>query len=149
MASRVHIQNRQRRRRIDRTRLARLVERVLTAEGMPADRGVTVVLLRDAPMARLNVRYRDREGPTDVLSFPSDPVGWPAEEPRPLGEVVVSIDRACEQAGRRDQALEAELARLVVHGVLHLLGYLDDTRAARARMRRQENRYLRGPGKRR
>jgi rRNA maturation RNase YbeY len=139
----VHIQNRQRRRKIDRPRLARLITRVLDGEGIPAERDVTLVLLRDGPVAELNARYRRREGPTDVLSFPSDPRGWPPGEPRPLGEVVISIDRACAQATERGATLGAELARLAVHGVLHLAGFRDDSAAARARMRRREDRYLR------
>ena len=144
MARRVHIQNRQRSRSVDRRQLADLVERVLLGEGAPPERELTVVLLRDGPVAELNERYRQRRGPTDVLSFPSDPVGWPPEEARPLGEVIVSVDRASEQAAERGEPFERELGRLLVHGTLHLLGYRDDTRTARARMRRRENRYLRG-----
>lgn len=139
----VHIRNRQRKWKVDAQRLTRLVARVVAEEIGPAAGEVTVVLLRDAPMARLNESYRGKVGPTDVLAFPSDPAGWPPDEPRPLGEVVVSVDRAAAQARERGLPRRAELERLVVHGALHLAGYRDDRAAQRARMRRREDLYLR------
>jgi len=97
-------------------------------------------------MADLNERYRDRRGPTDVLSFPAATEGWPPEEPPMLGSVVVSVDRAVVQAGERSLAVRDEIGRLVAHGLLHLLGYRDDTSSGRRRMRRREDRYLRPEG---
>ncbi|MBM3318043.1 MAG: rRNA maturation RNase YbeY [Candidatus Eisenbacteria bacterium] len=148
----VLIRNRQRKWKVDAARLRRLIARVLAGEpggelgGEQA--GVGLVLWRDEPVARLNARYRSRSGPTDVLSFPTDPEGWPPGEPRPLGEVVISVDRAAAQACERGLRLAAELDRLAVHGVLHLLGYDDDTPARRARMRRREDRHLRAASRR-
>ena len=142
ISRRVRVQNRQRRLSVDSRALARAMRRVLDGEGADPTAQLGLVLLRDGPMATLNARYRDRAGPTDVLSFPGDPEGWPEEEPPWLGEVVVSVDRALAQAGERRLPVAEELARLCVHGVLHLLGYRDDTPAARARMRRREARYL-------
>lgn len=139
----VHIRNRQRRWPVDAARLRRLAARVLAGEPAAAAGEVTLVLVRDAPMAALNERFRGRKGPTDVLSFPSDPAGWPPGEPRPLGEVVVSVDRAAEQARERGLRRQAELDRLVVHGILHLVGYRDERAAERARMHRREDHYLR------
>jgi probable rRNA maturation factor len=139
----VQIRNRQRKWRIDAARLRRLVARVLAGEGADPLTEVGIVLWRDRPVAELNVRFLGHRGPTDVLAFPSDPRGWPPGEPRPLGEVVVSVDRAREQARERGLELQTEVDRLVAHGVLHLLGHRDDTAAARARMRRREDRYLR------
>ncbi|MFH1143132.1 MAG: rRNA maturation RNase YbeY [Candidatus Eisenbacteria bacterium] len=144
MAERVRIRNRQRKLTLDRPALRRLLGDVLTGEGIGGDRTVEVAVLRDAPMAELNARFRQRAGPTDVLSFPTDPSGWPCGEPMPLGEVIVSIDRACDQAAERGICARAELERLLVHGLLHLIGYRDHSPAERARMRRRENRYLRG-----
>jgi len=141
---RVRIRNRQRRSSIDVRAIRRLLARVLAGEGVADDRPLEVALLRDRALATMNARFRGREGPTDVLSFPADPRGWPAEEPRPLGEVVVSIDRACAQAAARSVPVARELARLLVHGTLHLIGYDDHAPADRARMRRREGRYLRG-----
>lgn len=141
----MRLQNRQRKLKVDRAVIGRLVDRVLEGERANGDAFVEVVLLRDPPVAELNRRYRNREGPTDVLSFPTDPVGWPREEPRPLGTVVVSVDRACKQASERGLAVHDEILRLVTHGILHLLGYDDGDARGRERMRRRENRYLTPP----
>ena len=143
MPERVRIRNRQRRLSIDPRPVRRLLEAVLAGEGVAPGRPLEVALLRDGALAEMNARFRGRPGPTDVLSFPADPRGWPPEEPRPLGEIVVSVDRACEQAAARGLAPARELERLLVHGALHLTGYDDHTPAERARMRRREERYLR------
>ncbi|MBP7669121.1 MAG: rRNA maturation RNase YbeY [Candidatus Eisenbacteria bacterium] len=142
MPERVCINNRQRRWKIDRRALRALIERVLEEEGAPAGRTVEILFARDPLLAELNARYRGKSGPTDVLSFPADPAGRPPEEPLPLGEVIVSIDRALAQAAERGATPRREVARLLVHGVLHLLGYEHEDPRARARMRRREDRYL-------
>lgn len=67
-------------------------------------------------LARLNERFKSKKGPTDVLSFPF-------EEEDFLGEVYVSLDKAVEQSQKYGAALNDEIKRLVVHGILHLLGY--------------------------
>jgi probable rRNA maturation factor len=140
---RVRLQNRQRKLRVDRARLRALVEKVLADEAADPRAAVTIVLLRDGAVGELNARFRGVARPTDVLAFAVDPCGWPAEEPPLLGDVVVSTDRAVAQAHERGISPERELSRLVTHGLLHLLGYEDDTASQRARMRRREDRYLR------
>ncbi|MBD3236985.1 MAG: rRNA maturation RNase YbeY [Candidatus Eisenbacteria bacterium] len=141
---RVRLLNRQRRLKVDRAPLCALADDVLRGEGVAAQTEVTVVLVRDGAMAELNARFRDRPRTTDVLAFPTDSSAWPEEMPSLLGEVVVSTDRAAAQAAERGIAPARELARLVVHGLLHLLGYDDQTPRDRARMRRREDRYLEG-----
>ncbi len=142
---RVRIQNRQRSLRVDARALRALAERVLAAEAPEAGR-VGIVLVRDRAIAALNARFLGRDRPTDVIAFPASPEGWPEGEPRWLGEVVVSIDRARAQARERGLRATSELRRLVVHGVLHLCGHDDATPRARARMHERENRYLRPGG---
>jgi rRNA maturation RNase YbeY len=146
---RVRLLNRQRRLKVDTPVIKELALRVLEGEGADPRCQVEVVLLRDTPMAQLNRRYRQRAGPTDVLSFPIDPDAWPPDEPPLLGTVVVSTDRAADQAAARGHAPADEIRRLVAHGLLHLLGYRDDAPRDRARMRRRENRYLSHPTERR
>jgi probable rRNA maturation factor len=112
-----------------RRRLAELIRRLATAWGV-ADREVTVVLVDDPTIAAMNLRDRSVEGPTDVLSYPlhePDDVGFPALPL--LGDVVVSLDTARRQARERGVEPWHEVAELVAHGLLHLLGHDHQTDA--------------------
>lgn len=89
-------------------------------------RGVelSVLLCDDEVIASLNEEWRDTPGPTDVLSFPQDDEGpRPPGIPRPLGDVVISLPTARAQAAQVGHELREELAVLLVHGLLHLLGH--------------------------
>jgi rRNA maturation RNase YbeY len=82
---------------------------------------LSLVLVRNREIQELNAKYRSKNEPTDVLSFPSRevlPTGV-----RILGDVVISVEQAEKQAGRRRRALEEEMESLLIHGILHLLGY--------------------------
>jgi probable rRNA maturation factor len=78
---------------------------------------VSVTFSDNATIHNLNYEYREKDQPTDVLSFPQD------LENHLLGDIIVSLEKAQEQALERNQSLERELAFLVTHGFLHLLGY--------------------------
>lgn len=88
---------------------------------------VVVVISDDASLEDLNRRFRGVPRPTDVLSFANETRGpfsaGSAEFPRYLGDVVISVDRARDQASAAGGTLTEELQVLTVHGVLHLLGY--------------------------
>jgi len=98
---------------------------------------VAIVISDDESLQELNRRFRGVDAPTDVLAFPDDTrgpfVGAPGL-PRYLGDIVISYPRAVEQAAEAGHSVEAELQLLVVHGVLHLLGYDDQSEPERARM---------------
>jgi probable rRNA maturation factor len=101
---------------------------------------LAVVLTDDAALHKLNLRHRGVDAPTDVLAFADEAVeadvpfvGAPGE-PCYLGDVVISFHRADAQAAEAGHDTQAELQLLVVHGVLHLLGYDDVTEEQRARM---------------
>lgn len=97
---------------------------------------VAVVVTDDDSLQELNRRYRGIDAPTDVLAFPTESRGpfVGIGEPAYLGDVVISYPRALEQAAEAGHSVEAELQLLAVHGILHLLGYDDEEREARARM---------------
>lgn len=120
---------------------------------------LSLVLVSDRRMRALNRRYRKKDRPTDVLAFPLQegvphpsfsPKGrgygkaLPALPPTLLGDVVISMPTAKRQAAERGHGLYEEMSRLLVHGVLHLLGY-DHERGPReaARMARKERAMLR------
>ncbi len=90
----------------------------------PATVDLTVVLADDAEVARLNQEFRGLAGPTDVLSFEAEDEldGLSDEMSAYVGDVIVSLDRARDQAAEAGHPLEHEVALLVAHGTLHLLG---------------------------
>jgi rRNA maturation RNase YbeY len=104
---------------------------------------LSVVLVDDEAMRALNHRYRAKDRTTDVLSFPQDGLEpLPEGEPRILGDVVLCLPQARRQARSRHRGLHEELRRLLVHGVLHLLGHDHEEDDEARRMRREERRLL-------
>jgi probable rRNA maturation factor len=120
------------------TPLAALVRAALAGEGRrPGELGI--VLTGDAPVRELNRRWRGLDRATDVLSFNYDDVPGPVVN----GDLIVSMDRVLVQAGRYRVSRGTELARLIVHGALHLAGLDHKTMAQRRHMRAREARLLR------
>jgi probable rRNA maturation factor len=105
-------------------RAARILEQ-LDVEGAE----LSVVLCDDAFIRELNREYRGIDRPTDVLSFPQDEADQPAAGARMLGDVVISLDTAARQAKERRSGTADEVTALLVHGVLHLLGWDHETPA--------------------
>jgi rRNA maturation RNase YbeY len=106
-----------------------------------ADAELSLALVDDATGAELNRRFRGRAGATDVLSFSLREGAHTRHRGALLGDVVIALGVAQRQARERGLALEAECRRLLIHGVLHLLGY-DHARAAEARVMRAKERAL-------
>ena len=92
---------------------------------------LSLAIVGNTEIRKLNAEYRKRDYPTDVLSFPSDTV-LPTGR-RVLGDVIISVDRAQEQAEERGRTLHEEIVTLLIHGILHLLGYDHERSAKEAR----------------
>ncbi|TNE30135.1 MAG: rRNA maturation RNase YbeY [Alphaproteobacteria bacterium] len=90
-----------------------------------ADVSVTLICTDDAAMHELNRTHRGKDKPTNVLSFPMVTADEtvPAGVPVLLGDVILGFETMCREAGEQEKPLSAHTAHLVVHGVLHLLGY--------------------------
>ena len=153
-------------------RLARAVATAVESAGAPSPASVGLILSDDAELAGLNAAHLGETGPTDVLSFPLlPPEAFPAQpgardrRPGPLeafplppgrrphlGDIVISVERAVEQAGagRGGQTGDVrwspadEVRLLATHGALHLCGWDHATRAEEAAMRALERRLLTG-----
>jgi probable rRNA maturation factor len=82
---------------------------------------LSVALVNNREIRKLNAKYRQKDYPTDVLSFPAAN-GLPIDV-RLLGDVVISVEKAEEQAKQRGRTLNEETVTLLIHGVLHLIGY--------------------------
>ncbi len=103
---------------LDGQALLAWTERLL-AEEMPDRSDLTVRLVGEEAMRRLNRDFRDKDRPTDVLSFP----GEETPDGDPLGDVVIALGVAGRQAEAAGHSLETELQVLILHGALHCLGY--------------------------
>jgi len=137
----IAVHNAHPRRRIPRGRVVETVTRVVRGERR-SHAQISVVFTDSSRIARLNARYLQHRGSTDVISFS---LGAPKELE---GEIYVNLDRARSQARTYGVPYALEVSRLVVHGTLHLLGYDDATEQSRLRMKRYEDRYLGLPARR-
>jgi probable rRNA maturation factor len=123
---------------VPRARLVRVLEEAARALGVSGE--VALVLTGDPPVRRLNARYRGRDEPTDVLSFPG-----PGGE-KGLGDVVISLEAAARNAPRFGRTLPQELEILALHGFLHVLGFDHETDdGTMDRLERRLRRRLLGP----
>ena len=142
---------------VDAVHLVELARNVLDAQGVRGDAEVSLLFVDEPAMAELNRRFLGKEGPTDVLSFPIDddvvelgaravdslgpgPVNdvEPSDAPALLGDVVVCPAVARRNAAGHAGTYDDEMALLVVHGILHLLGMdHEDDQEAEAMERRE------------
>ena len=119
----------------------------LAADDADGELEVAVRLVDEAESRALNVRYRGKDNSTNVLSFPFEaPAGWPAEAPRPLGDLVICAPLVASEAAAQGKARLDHWAHLVIHGTLHLLGYDHEDAADAERMESLEIRVLAGLG---
>jgi probable rRNA maturation factor len=107
------------------------------------DAELSLSLVTDVEIQEINARWRSKDQPTDVLSFPAGEQPLPPGALRPLGDVIISIDTARRRAKEDGRPLDSELARYLAHGVLHLLGH-DHHRADEARRMARAERALLG-----
>ena len=131
--------------------LGRLAEVVLKDEGYGSGCMVDVTLVADRRIEEMNLRYRGQSGPTDVLALPlqvlepsrGTPVGRRRDgPPLHLGDVVIAPDYVSRQSVVQGWNFAEEMGLMVVHGVLHLLGYRHDSDREAGVMEERERRHL-------
>jgi probable rRNA maturation factor len=111
---------------VDAAWVAGVAQAALAFEAQPPAVGMAIVITDDDEIHALNRYYREVDAPTDVLSFSAlegDGFIGPPDEAPYLGDVIISYPTAARQAAEAGHAVAAELALLIVHGTLHLLGY--------------------------
>ena len=128
----IRVQNRQRTVTIHTAGVKKRVQQIMTYLGC-ADKELSVVFGSDRMLQELNRIYRHKDSPTNVLAFPQRPTyeGEPATAI--LGDVIVSLPTAAREACVLQQALEERVVYLLLHGILHLLGYDHERSAAQRR----------------
>jgi probable rRNA maturation factor len=129
---------------VPEARLAQAITHVLDLHDLDPESALTVVVTDDEAVRILNQKFREVDAPTDILSFPADPlpelpddleIDLDEEESAAyLGDLIIAYPYTQQQAAAAGHALEDELTLLVVHGTLHLLGYDHDTPEHEAEM---------------
>ncbi len=122
---------------VDRGRMREIVRTVLAGERI-ADFEISLAFVDNSTIRRLNAQFLQHDEPTDVLSFPlSSPMVKVL-----AGELILGVEVASAQAAERGHDVQIELALYVIHGLLHLCGYDDNSPAEANRMRQRERHYL-------
>ena len=138
----VQIGNTQGNHRISKRKIQQSARAILDALGYP-DAELSILIVDDQQIAKLNHQYLNREGPTNVIAFSMRQGQFAEITPQLLGDVVISWDRAVSQGREYGHGTQRELERLLVHGLLHLFGYDHDTDLEDGdKMREMEDRYL-------
>jgi probable rRNA maturation factor len=139
----VKILNNQRKIRLPLPPLERFSRRALRAAKLDSD-SIAVAFVTDAEIARLNKTYRGKKKPTDVLSFPAQPAAKRLNKSTFLGDIAIAPAVARRYAKKNGRTLQSEICILILHGVLHLLGY--DHETDRGQMDRIEHKLRRKLG---
>lgn len=132
--------------KVDVPRLRKRALRVLSAIGEGGSE-LSVALVDDAQIARLNAQWRDKPRATDVLSFSLIEGDFADHRSGLLGDVVISVETAAAQAAELHRSLDDRVARLLIHGVLHLVGYDHEDDDEAREMAREERRLWRALGR--
>ena len=127
--------------------IRRCCNAVLQMEEFPGSVEVSVTLVNNEQIRELNSKYRKKDTDTDVLSFPMGENGKYDIDPntgaKMLGDIVISMEKAVEQAERFGHSLQREVGYLTAHSMLHLLGYdHEDNGLRRLRMREKEEKVM-------
>ncbi|MFA5892011.1 MAG: rRNA maturation RNase YbeY [Actinomycetota bacterium] len=127
---------------LDTEGLRTTAARALEFLGVPAAAGLSVTLVDPEQMAELKQQALGVHAATDVLSFPMDSLDDPMPGPLVLGDIVVCPAVAARQAAALGHSMDDEMSQLLVHGILHVLGWDHDDAASERAMRANERRVL-------
>lgn len=134
---------------IEEDRVKRIAQQVLKAESVAPPYEVSIVFTNSEMVQKLNRDYRGVDESTDVLAFymlpekePASSFILPPDGINRLGEVIISYPKAVEQSREQGHPVNEELALLIIHGILHLLGYDHEKPEEEAKMRAREKELL-------
>jgi len=125
--------------------LKKAAQQTLEHQAILKPHAMTILLSDDSQLQKLNRDYLKIDAPTDVLSFPSGEIDLETGE-KYLGDVIISVSRAEQQAKAAGHPLEAEAQLLIVHGVLHLLGFDHASAGEKSRMWKAQGEILNSLG---
>lgn len=130
---------------VDYIKIRQAVDQTLEYSETRDQMSLTIVFQEDELLHRMNKQFLEIDAPTDVLSFPAE-YKDPDTQESYLGDILISVPRAIEQASEENHSVEEELQMLVVHGVLHLLGYDHMEEFDKERMQEAQSTILRRLG---
>ncbi len=134
----IAIENRQTKQKIRKISLRKVARRILSVSGCP-DAQLSILIVDDAVIQEVNRDYLGKDRPTNVISFAMQEGEGGGVQPDLLGDVVISAETAARDAFEEQSTFESELYFLLLHGILHLLGY-DHERGTKAEATRMEAR---------
>ena len=135
----IEITNLQKKTKINNNLIRKAILHTLKSERCPQDTHVSVAIVADSKIKKLNSRYRGKCSVTDVLAFPMQDKKFPQIVKHILGDIVISAESAKRQAKSMSIVFDEEIIRLSIHGTLHLLSYTDTSiRDAKKMTTRQE-----------
>ena len=120
----------------DKTKVRQWIKDTIAAEGYQLDE-LTYIFCSDVYLLQINQQYLDHDTFTDIITFDNS-----TEKKTVTGDIFISIDRIRENAAKYNQTVADELHRVIIHGVLHLLGYKDKSAADSKKMTQMEDKYL-------
>ena len=144
-------------RKTSKNKIKKLAKEILKNLRCPEDIEISILLTDDTHIRELNRKYRKKDKPTDVLSFPQGAIGsyanwkleignylYPANCPLPIGDVVISVETVEKQAVLEGISFDEEIIRLLIHGILHLFGFEHEKGGQKAKAMRGEEKRLYG-----
>ncbi|MEJ2283391.1 MAG: rRNA maturation RNase YbeY [Desulfobacterales bacterium] len=137
----VLIDNRQSRHKISLKKIEKTAQVILDALGCP-DSELSILIVDDPQIEKLNRQHLNRTGPTNVIAFAMHEGEFPDLSPHLLGDVVISTDTAASEAQTAAISMEQRFDELLVHGILHLMGYDHETSEEEARLMEDKSREI-------
>ena len=137
----VLINNRQSRQKIPLKKIKQTVQVILDVLDCP-DSEISILIVDDPQIEDLNQQYLNRRGPTNVIAFPMREGEFSDVSPHLLGDVVISIDTAAREAQMAATTTERRFNELLVHGILHLMGYDHETSEDEARVMENKSKEI-------
>jgi len=136
----IQIENRKKRVKIEKRKIRKDVTKLMKLLNC-ADMEVSISLVSDEEIQRINQQYLFKDRPTNVISFSLQEGEYGGVNPRVLGDIVISVDTALRDAEKGSLTFENEITFLIIHGLLHLMGYNHEntSRANARKMKMKEN----------
>ncbi len=133
----VLIRNRQKNQKLDIREIRKFTQGVLDYLGLNS-KELSLVLMSDSQITQINRDYLGRDKPTNVISFSMAEGEFCGPETGLLGDVIVSVDTAFRHAAQSGEVPDDEVLYLIIHGILHIVGYDHETGEERRKMRKKE-----------